>query len=72
LADEEKMVPVVPAENTQNVMRGRIFGTSGNIAATLQQNKSMNFTALAPLVPFFDTSGTKTSCKKHHFLAPEP
>jgi hypothetical protein len=41
-------------------MRGRIFGTSGNVAAILQQDKSMNFTALAPLVPLFDTSGTKT------------
>jgi hypothetical protein len=53
-------------------VRGRIFGTSGNIAAIWQQHKSMNLTVLAPLVPFFDTSGTKTGCKKHHFLAPEP
>lgn len=66
------MIPVVPAKYTQYIMRGRISGTSGNIAAAWQQNKSMNFTALAPVVPLFDTSGTKTGCKKHHFLAPEP
>jgi hypothetical protein len=58
---------VVPAENTQKHNAGRIFGTSGNIAAVWQQNESMNFTALAPVVPFFDTSGTKMGCKKHHF-----
>jgi hypothetical protein len=52
-------------------VRGRIFGTSGNIISIWQQNKSMNFTALAPLVPLFDTSGTKLGWKKHHFLAPE-
>lgn len=47
------MIPVVPAANIHAKHNaGRIFGTSGNVAAILQQNGSMNSIAMAPLVPF--------------------